>query len=122
MKIKIIELTGPALNWAVALALGEMPEYNMWSHGMLWSGIFLTKGEYKKCPNYSTEWEHGGPIIERERIDVVSYLNGTAGWLGRNLISGKEVRLFGPTPLIAAMRCFVHSKLGNEVDIPEELK
>lgn len=25
-------------------------------------------------------------------------------------------------PLIAAMRCFVASKLGDEVEIPEELK
>lgn len=29
--------------------------------------------------------------------------------------------LCGPTPLIAAMRCFVASKLGDEVEIPEEL-
>ena len=28
---------------------------------------------------------------------------------------------FGPTPLIAAMRCYVSGKLGDEVDIPEEL-
>jgi len=27
----------------------------------------------------------------------------------------------GPAPLIAAMRCYVASKLGNEIDIPEEL-
>lgn len=26
-----------------------------------------------------------------------------------------------PPPLIAAMRCYVASKLGDEVDIPEEL-
>ena len=29
--------------------------------------------------------------------------------------------LIGPTPLIAAMRCYVASKLGDDVDIPEEL-
>jgi hypothetical protein len=28
---------------------------------------------------------------------------------------------FGDTPLIAAMRCFVASKLGDEVDVPEKL-
>jgi hypothetical protein len=27
----------------------------------------------------------------------------------------------GPTPLIAAMRCFVASKLGDEIEIPKEL-
>ena len=29
--------------------------------------------------------------------------------------------LYGPTPLIAAMRCYVASKLGDEIEIPEEL-
>jgi hypothetical protein len=29
---------------------------------------------------------------------------------------------WGDTPLIAAMRCFVTSKLGDEIEIPEELK
>lgn len=28
---------------------------------------------------------------------------------------------YGPTPLIAAMRCFVASKLGDEVEVPDEL-
>ena len=27
----------------------------------------------------------------------------------------------GPTPLIAAMRCYVISKLGEEVEVPDEL-
>ena len=27
----------------------------------------------------------------------------------------------GPTPLIAAMRCYVASKLGDEIEIPTEL-
>jgi hypothetical protein len=28
---------------------------------------------------------------------------------------------YGDTPLIAAMRCYVASKLGDEVEIPKEL-
>jgi hypothetical protein len=28
----------------------------------------------------------------------------------------------GPTPLIAAMRCYVQSRLGDEVDVPKELQ
>jgi hypothetical protein len=27
----------------------------------------------------------------------------------------------GPTPLVAAMRCYVASKMGDEVDVPEDL-
>lgn len=30
--------------------------------------------------------------------------------------------LIGPTPLIAAMRCYVASKLGDNVEIPEKLR
>lgn len=33
----------------------------------------------------------------------------------------KTADLIGPTPLIAAMRCFVASRLGDEIEIPEEL-
>jgi len=33
----------------------------------------------------------------------------------------KTSDLIGPTPLTAAMRCFVASKLGEEVNIPQEL-
>ena len=33
----------------------------------------------------------------------------------------EDTESFGPTPLIAAMRCYVTSKLGDEVEIPEAL-
>jgi hypothetical protein len=29
---------------------------------------------------------------------------------------------YGPTPLIAAMRCYVASKMGDEIELPEEVK
>jgi len=64
----------------------------------------------------STNWAQAGPIIERERICLIDqggdYWQALWGW--------KEA--FGPTPLVAAMRCYVASKLGDEVEIPEELK
>lgn len=62
----------------------------------------------------STDWAQGGPIIERERIHVYAGPQWTAG-----IKPGQFV--YGPTALIAAMRCFVASKLGNEVDVPEDL-
>ena len=60
----------------------------------------------------STDWSQGGPIIEREGIGIFPLGNGR-GWAA-GLRSG-------PTPLIAAMRCYVASKLGDEVDVPTEL-
>ena len=65
---------------------------------------------------YSTDWALAGPIIERERIatwgDGDLYWEAECGWAWAK----------GPTPLIAAMRCYVTLKLGDEVEVPEELK
>lgn len=76
--------------------------------------------------NPSTDWSHGGPIIEREHIAVM--FDG-AEWCAavcEQVNAGGDPaftsRLYpGPTPLIAAMRCYVAFKLGDEVEIPEEL-
>jgi hypothetical protein len=65
----------------------------------------------------STNWAHGGPIIERERIDVL--YEHDLRWIA---VPQKGIESYGPTPLIAAMRCYVASKLGDEVEIPEGLK
>ena len=102
--MKTSELTGPALDWAVCKAKGEyqcpVDEY---------TAVWMTNRRY------STDWLLGGPIIEREEICVLAPVRGL--WRGR-----KEGRTqYGPTPLIAAMRCYVASKLGDEVEIPEKL-
>lgn len=99
MKIKTSELTGRALDWAVNQANRDV----------------LAPVEY------STKWEFGGPIIEREKIRV-GPVNDSEGWFAYKYVGGGKPEYFGPTPLIAAMRCFVASKLGDEVEIPEELK
>jgi hypothetical protein len=65
---------------------------------------------------YSTDWAHGGPIIEMERIELE--WSGSEWWARIKA----DDDFSGPTPLVAAMRCFVASRLGDEVDIPEELK
>lgn len=80
---------------------------------------------------YSEQWSQGGPIIEREGIEINvrnwspspgCRLPGKYEWSARLcFVRQTECKQFGPTPLIAAMRCYVASKLGDEVDIPEEL-
>lgn len=69
---------------------------------------------------YSTDWAHGGPIIEREGIQLRC---GLGGWVALPYDSAfsEEAYQEGDTPLIAAMRCYVASKLGDEVELPEEL-
>lgn len=66
----------------------------------------------------SASWAQGGPIIEREMIELQPF--GPYGWNAINF--SRSVAEFGQTALIAAMRCYVASKLGDEVELPEELK
>ena len=99
-KTKTDELTGAALDWAVAKIEG-----------------YTMNPAHKKSAwiSYSTDWAQGGPIIERENIATAWHITRWVAWRG-------VVEHPGPTPLIAAMRCYVASKLGNDIEIPEELK
>jgi hypothetical protein len=70
----------------------------------------------------STDWAQGGPIIEREGIDICTSNRG--GWIATLITDWEEgafVRGEGDTCLFSAMRCYVASKLGDEVEIPKEL-
>lgn len=113
--LKTSELIDDALDWAVCVALGRTdmridPD----------DGEMLASDDF----DYSTEWSHGGPIIEREKINMIyrqainrMNLKISSLWIASVVTHGAE----GPTPLIAAMRCFVASKLGDTVDVPPEL-
>ena len=103
----VSELTGAALDWAVAKCEDEE--------------VYLVKGqlETRWTDNGwkpSTDWAQGGPIIEREELSRLRCY-GTNQW---ECLNG-EIVCEGATPLIAAMRCYVASKLGENIDIPDEL-
>jgi hypothetical protein len=66
----------------------------------------------------STDWSQGGPIIEREGVSL-EYSAQPEKWCAC-IMADQEV--YGPTALIAAMRCYVASKLGDEVEVPDELQ
>jgi len=69
---------------------------------------------------YSINWMLGGPIIEREGLSVEPFKGRANDWRCFEFKVGHVYA--GPTPLIAAMRCFIASRLGDEVEIPEDLK
>jgi hypothetical protein len=79
----------------------------------------------EEAPDYhqqwepSTNWAQGGPIIEREMLEIGAHEPKDIEWVARDY--WKENTMTGPTPLIAAMRCYVASKLGDDIEIPEEL-
>lgn len=97
MKIKTSELSGVALDWAVG-ECEQDPTY--------------------RTRNYSTDWSFSGPIIEREKITL---LEQDPVWVAS--CSNEEGAFLeeGENMLETAMRCYVASKLGDEVDVPEEL-
>lgn len=110
--MKVSELQGAALDWVVAKAEGFTAN-QAWTHGK----VALWKGKACKY-SPSTDWSQGGPIIEREYIQLEIDL----AWVATRIEGSSVSEEHGPTPLIAAMRCYVASRLGDEVTIPEELK
>ena len=113
VKIKTAEAIGPALDWLVAKCEGNLITFD--EHG-------CESGSWEK---YSSRWSKGGPIIERELcVATLARLN-SGEWRVQAPYNRTEDRegdyFYGPTALIAAMRCDVTSKLGDEVEIPEEL-
>lgn len=69
-------------------------------------------------PDYhpSLDWSQAGPIIENAKIELE--YDGFEWWA--RIKADEEYA--GKTPLIAAMRCYVASKLGDEIQILEELE
>ena len=118
MKVKTSELTGMRLDWAVKTC------ENRTLHGI--GLITLVKGGVWcdwENQRFSTDWAKAGPIIEREKINLSNGTTDRHGHIWCAWIHDVTVKdPIGPTPLIAAMRAYVASKLGDEVEIPEELK
>ena len=113
MKIKVSETTKIQLDWLVAKCEGRDIRPGRWR------GKFSSNGGIWKP---SENWSQGGPIIEREGIELLLSFEGhTRAILNRFDLTVKPTEQHGPTPLIAAMRCFVASKLGNEVEVPDAL-
>jgi hypothetical protein len=121
VKIKTYELTGAALNWAVAMAEGFPGADIRYYENTKSLVLQYSNGPKGWLLEYSTNWSQGGPIIERECIDVLCLAGGDDGWQADKYLHTEKVEGYGPTPLIAAMRCYVASKLGDEIDVPKEL-
>jgi hypothetical protein len=121
MKVKVDSLIGPALNWAVVKCEEPVGGYKSWVQEDVDKGI-IPAGHH-----YSTDWLWGGPIIERERITIEAY-GDYPNWVASLTYEEKEfdgvarAEVRGTTPLIAAMRAYVASKMGDEIEVPEELQ
>lgn len=116
MKIKTDELIGKALDWAVAKCNGEDETYVLAPDQF----VLLQNENRSGLYCYSADWSQGGPIIEREKYNAPVWDGLWQQWRcpdPKNAALG----ILGPTPLVAAMRCFVCARIGKEVDVPDEL-
>ncbi len=134
--IKVSESSGLVLDWLVAKAEGatnlSFDTVATWWVTLDGKDRALRRG-WAQAYLPSSDWAHGGPILDRERITFDYHVcnpcdqedavharlsrarmkpDGTASWYAHKR---------GPTLLIAAMRCFVASKLGDTDEIPEDL-
>lgn len=122
MKVQTNTLSGKQLHYAVAkaLGLGKVPL------------CFLSEF----CP--SEDPEQGLKIVEENSIGLTpprlrvapnGQIIGTKedGWFATSYTEYEDgstmpsVSRFGPTALVAAMRCFVATKFAEGIEIPEEL-
>lgn len=111
-KVKpVASLEGPALDWAVAKCRGD--DFD--------GDIFL---DIHACGrhNYSSDWLLGGPIIAQMKIATEHGGDAFDAWVAKikpGLPDDDE--WVGPTPLIAALRCYVARQLGPVIEVPGEL-
>ena len=128
MKIKVSEATPLQLDCMVAKAEGAKG-VRLHTYRGINPGPAVWVVDWEREPgarhwvelsslDYSTDWAKGGPIIEREGIDLKRITDALWDAHMNNVNFYED----GPTPLVAAMRCYVASKMGDEVEIPEELQ
>jgi len=126
MKHKVAELEGALLDAAVAKAEGlsyvlekhfiggelqcKVNTDNMLATDKPWRWDDFGPSEY---------WDQGGPIIEREQGAVYPErrANELVVWVSRMGKGDTRYQELGPTPLIAAMRAYVASRFGPEIEM-----
>ena len=132
MKVKVAEASGVVLDWLVAKCEGaDNLRRNVHRFNNDWI-LDWPRDQEGKTPRVeylaefspTNSWAQGGPIIEREFIHwgMTAVPHGATPtiYLAYQYQSGtKPVK--GTTPLVAAMRCLVTSRLGEEVEVPDEL-
>lgn len=119
--MKVSELEGAELDYWVAKADGFSPV-------IIQGKCLIPDSDCAPEPfRPSADWDCAGFIIEREKI-TISPTHGRwkrSDWMATERPRNDEFYpavTFGQLPLIAAMRCFVASKFGEEVtaDCPSE--
>lgn len=113
VKVNVCEAERKTLDWMVTKCEGfpDATDAMLFDLNHGGAGMF----------GYTTDWSLAGPIIERERIAIYPDSALDQPDIKWSADAEDALRWGGATPLIAAMRAYVVSKLGSEVEVPEEL-
>ena len=111
-------LQGQALDWAVAYAM--CLEAN---EGRVIQARDLADIAMRNGSSISNDPHVLGILIERDGMTVGPWTTSPfAAHMGpAETVSSANPRVVGPTPLIAALRCYVWSKIGDSLSIPARL-
>lgn len=124
MIVKTSELTGAAMDWAVAYALNGKPEFFK-AFGAAMLGSSITGAVLAGNIYPSTSWSQCGPLLDKYDIALNGGVTDGERTIYATLraVAGNSpfATATGPTRLVAACRAIVQSQLGDEVDVPAEL-
>lgn len=117
--MKTSELTGALLDYWVARAEGWTFKSSGIGDKLIYAtGERPTEWLWLDMFRPSSSWSQGGPIIEREKIS----LDPVAEQAAIRIPNTAKWRVaYGP-PLVAAMRVYVASKFGDEVEDTTDTK
>ena len=137
VEVKTQDLSGAALNWSTFCAVypGIQPTINVIERAtkVLFEGakpvtfpraVSLSySGAYGvECNwNPSGDWDCGGPLIEKYKLDIGAPLENKSGPWHAATEWGHPNGYKGDTPLVAACRAIVASVFGETVSVPKEL-
>ena len=126
MEVNVNELTGMALDWAVGMAVGKplvirSPIGQPDGPRVVWEQVGNHGGVVWFAP--SSNWAHGGPLIDRFKPDLQTGNDNKLVALLHNDIEDRFPLLVcrGETYLIAACRVIVADRIGTVVNVPDEL-
>ncbi|MGJ0623986.1 phage protein NinX family protein [Xenorhabdus bovienii] len=115
MKIKTSELTGKALDWVVARAIGAVEITEGTTRRLELPDGYSVYDRYASTFSPSTTWSQCGPLIDLYLISVTE--RGTEGWCADRPHWGV---MTGRTAKEAICRAAI-AELGDEIEIPDEL-
>jgi Protein of unknown function (DUF2591) len=120
MKVKTIEASSMALNWAVAKFLGYEIDTVIRNKPLF---VKVTPASSFEQFNPTADWK-SFHLFEKSQIELIRTEDGK-NWraiMNRYNQPKPIVSVVGPTQLIAAVKCFVFDKYGETINIPASLK